>query len=175
VTLTLQGSRAEAQSWEARQEEAHREVRQEGSPQCTWSATCRPGSGGQVGPVPYSNGSMRGHPPEILDGRRESAVNFMREFRLWRICNLRNEASANPVQRTALALSYIEGSNVDDWVAQQSDKVGRKVYSDPNVQLPVPPIYADADERIWNEFVGNSKERLRKRPQQSGLTPSSRS
>lgn len=34
------------------------------------------------------------------------------------------------------------------------------VYGDPNVQLPVPPVYADTDERIWNEFVGNSKERF---------------
>jgi len=71
----------------------------------------------------------------------------MREFGLWRICNLRNEAIANPVQRTALALSYIEGSNVDDRVAQQSDKVVHKVYSDLNAQPSTPPIYADGGRK----------------------------
>ena len=55
------------------------------------------------------NGALKGHAPEIFDGQRKNASKFMREFGLWKICNIRNESMTNPFQRVALALSYIKG------------------------------------------------------------------
>ncbi len=39
-----------------------------------------------------------------------------------------NEGMLNPFNCVTLALSYIKGINVDDWVAQQIDEVYWKVY-----------------------------------------------
>jgi len=110
----------------------------------------QPGAGVQ-GPIPGGgNGSLRGHPPEMFDGTRKNADKFIREFDLWRVCNLRNEAVTNPFMRVALALSYIKGPRVDDWVFQQAKGAAVKVYGDPP---NVAGIYADTDERLWAEFV----------------------
>ena len=57
---------------------------------------------------------MKGHAPEIFDGQRKNAAKFMREFGLWKICNVWNEAMINPFQRIALVLSYMKGPKVDD-------------------------------------------------------------
>ena len=49
----------------------------------------------------------------------------------------------NPFQRVVLALSYIKGPHVNDWVAQQINKAATKVYNN---------IYLETDERIWQEW-----------------------
>ena len=72
----------------------------------------------QAGALPGANEAMKGHAPEIFDGQRKNAAKFMREFRLWKICNIWNKAMINPFQRIALALSYMKGPKVDDWVLQ---------------------------------------------------------
>jgi len=69
------------------------------------------------------------------------------------MCNLRNEAITNPFQRIALALSYIKGPQVDDWVAKESNATMRKVFGDPQANPVILPKYADNDENLWNEFV----------------------
>ena len=62
---------------------------------------------------------------------------------------------ANPFARVALALSYIKGPNVDDWVAQQIDEVYWKVHGDPTRNPPLQPTHRDDDERLWTEFVND--------------------
>ena len=108
-----------------------------------------------TGPLPAANGALRGHPPEIFNGQQKNTQKFMKEFTLWKMCNLQNEAMTNPFQRIALALSYIKGPRVDDWVAKTSDNTIRKVFGDPQAIPPIAPIYADNDENLWNEFVNN--------------------
>jgi hypothetical protein len=49
----------------------------------------------QVGVLSGSNGAMRGHAPEIFNGQCKNAAKFMYEFRLWKICNVCNEAMIN--------------------------------------------------------------------------------
>ena len=84
---------------------------------------------------------MRGHPPEIFDGQRKNTAKFVKEFGLWKLCNMRNEGMANPFARVALALSYIKGPNVDNWVAQQIDEVYWKVHGDPTRNPPLQPTH----------------------------------
>jgi len=106
-----------------------------------------------AGPLPAANGVLRGHPPEIFDGQRKNTQKFVKEFTLWKMCNLQNEAMTNPFQRIVLALSYIKGPRVDDWVTKTSDNTVRKVFGDPQAIPPIMPIYADNDKNLWNEFV----------------------
>jgi len=51
-----------------------------------------------AGPLPVANGALRGHPPKIFDGQRKNTQKFMKEFTLWKMCNLRNKAMTNPFQ-----------------------------------------------------------------------------
>jgi len=75
---------------------------------------------------------MKGHPPEIFNGDRAKTHKFMKEFALWKLCNLTNKVMANPFSRVALALSYIKGTNVDDWVEQEVNETYWKVHGDPD-------------------------------------------
>ena len=110
---------------------------------------------GQASPFRAGNEEMIGHPPEIFDGQGKNARKFMTEFKVWRICNMRNDSMTNPFQRVALALSYIKGPRVDDWVAEQSDELGYKAYGNLNATPPTEPTHLDTDEGLWTDFVTN--------------------
>ena len=107
----------------------------------------------QTGVLSGANGVMKGHAPEIFDGQRKNAAKFMRKFGLWKICNIRNEAMINPFQRIALALSYMKGPKVDDWVLQQGDRLTIRVQGNTLVNPMIPPTHHDDDETLWREFV----------------------
>jgi hypothetical protein len=96
---------------------------------------------------------MRGHTPEIFDGQCKNAAEFMHKFGLWKICNVCNEVMINPFQRVALALSYIKGPKVDDWVLQQGDRLSHCVQGNMLVMPPLPLTHLDTDEILWVEFV----------------------
>ena len=72
----------------------------------------------------------------------------MKEFGLWKLCNMNNDVMINPFQRVALALSYIKGQDVDNWVSQQVDGVYHKVHGDPMANLPGATHQAN-DEALW--------------------------
>ena len=59
----------------------------------------------------------------------------------------------NPFQRIALALSYMKGSKVDDWVLQQGDRLTIRVQGNTLVNLMILPTHCDDDETLWREFV----------------------
>jgi hypothetical protein len=102
---------------------------------------------GKVGVVPMAHESMIGHPPEIFDGQRKNASKFMTEFRLWEILNSQNESIVNPFQRMALALSYMKGAMVEDWVSQQLDEILIKVQGN---QEGIPPYPQRTSTRMNN-------------------------
>ena len=104
---------------------------------------------GQAGPVPAGNRALKGHPPEVFNGDRSKAKKFMKEFMLWKLCNLNNEAQSVPFSRVALCLSYIKGPNVDDWVSATTDDVYEKVHG----CVGRPATHQPDDEDLWNEFV----------------------
>ena len=92
---------------------------------------------------------LRGHPPEVFDGNRAKAKKFMKEFTLWKLCNLNNEALSTPFSQVALCLSYIKGPNVDDWVSATTDDVYEKVHG----RAGRPATHQLDDEDLWNEFA----------------------
>ena len=51
---------------------------------------------GQPGPALMDDEGLRGHPSEVFDGDRAKAKKFMKEFTLWKLCNLNNEALSTP-------------------------------------------------------------------------------
>ena len=79
---------------------------------------------GQAGLVPAANGALKGHAPEIFDRDRRKTTKFVLEFDLWRMCNINAKIMMNPFQRVAVALSYIKGPRVGDWVASRGTEGG---------------------------------------------------
>lgn len=116
------------------------------------------GAAGQAGVVPMAHESMNGLPPEIFDGQRKTASKFMTRLRLWKFCNPQDESMLNPFERVALALSYMKGGKVDDWVSERWDKISTKVQGDQGANPPIPPTHLDTDEEPWTNF-GSDFER----------------
>jgi len=54
-----------------------------------------------------------------------------------------------PLQRVALALSYIQGSKVDKWVQLYAEHLARQVYG----VAGQPAMYRLNNEELWNDFV----------------------
>jgi hypothetical protein len=54
-----------------------------------------------------------------------------------------------PADRVALALTYIKGPRVNNWVYQQIELLSKKVDGDRRN----PPEYEEANEDLWEEFI----------------------
>ena len=57
--------------------------------------------------VQQNGKSLLGTPPNIFDGNRENAKEFMRSFKRWWTLNDDNAAFAIPYKHVALCLSYM--------------------------------------------------------------------
>jgi hypothetical protein len=72
-------------------------------------------------------GSLKGKQPPTFDGTRAKADNFWRAFKIYRILNKESDVIKKPFNRTALALLFIAGPNVDDWSKHQLDLLEEKI------------------------------------------------
>ena len=63
-----------------------------------------------------------------FDEDRTKARKFQNEFGIVRMLNLRHQLFRVPMQRTALALSYIKGDVVDEWCHEYTDHLANEVY-----------------------------------------------
>ena len=91
----------------------------------------------------YLTGKINGHVNDF-DGDRTKARKFQNEFGIVRMLNPRHQLFCIPMQRTALALSYIKGDAVDEWCHEYADHLADEVY-----QRGVTPT----NERLWDDFV----------------------
>jgi hypothetical protein len=96
---------------------------------------------------------LKGAVPTTFNGDRAKTDQFIQEFRLYRVVNLNNATIVSPFQRVALALTFMHGPKVDDWVIQYIDLIRTKVYSDQSMNLPTPPTHQFNDEWLWTEFI----------------------
>jgi len=59
----------------------------------------------------------------------------------------------NPFQWVAMALSYIKGPCIDDWVAQKAKKMVDRVYRRPHDNPPILPTHYADNKVLWNDFI----------------------
>src|SRR5580692_10743042 len=71
--------------------------------------------------APHQNRKWNGTEPTIFTGNRSQSDKFLKEFKLYKLLNEANESMAIPYKRAALALSFIRGPLVDDWVWERID------------------------------------------------------
>ena len=84
--------------------------------------------------------NLRGKQPPAFDGTRSKADNFWRAFKIYWILNKETNMIKSPFHRTALAISFITGPNVDNWAEHQLDQLEEKT------SLTNPNQYANTDK-----------------------------
>jgi hypothetical protein len=101
--------------------------------------------------LPHSaNGSLKGTAPSIFDGNRKNTKQFTQEFTLYRMINQESATMKSAYTRTTLALSFMRGPSINDWVLQQTDRLYIKCNGD--MANGVAPIYRTNDKHLWMEF-----------------------
>jgi hypothetical protein len=101
------------------------------------------------------NGTLKGAVPTTFDGDHAKTDQFIQEFSLYQVINLNNMTIISPFQCVALALTFMCGPKVDNWVVQYIDLVGTKVYDNNTTNPPMPITHQFNNEYLWTEFVAN--------------------
>ena len=68
-----------------------------------------------------NGGNLRGRAPEIFDGDRSKTKNFITELKVYFQLNRNKQDVKNRYSRVLLALSFIKGPKVVNWVNAQFD------------------------------------------------------
>ena len=100
--------------------------------------------------VPFVNGRLKGTAPAIFDGNCKNTKQFMQEFTLYRMINQDSIMVRIAYTRTALALSFMQGLAINDWILQQTDSLYVKCNGDAVNGIAL--TYQVDDERLWIEF-----------------------
>jgi len=91
-----------------------------------------------------SNGALKGNPPFIFTGDRNTSRKFINNFDLWRLLNHHNDTMKKPLSRIVALLSYMDSDKVDAWKEEQMH-ILEKAAND-GIQ--------ETDEDLWNDFIG---------------------
>ena len=63
--------------------------------------------------------------PTVFNGDRSKSDQFLQKFHILMLSNHRHHAMATPLNHIGVALSYIRGKKVNDWVELTLNKVDR--------------------------------------------------
>ena len=96
-------------------------------------------------PAPTSGG-LKGVAPSIFSGDRSRSETFLNDFLLYQMINRNNESMKIPFYRVLMALSYIKGQLVEDWVTAQARKLANSVDTTKRTYL------LEDDELLWSNF-----------------------
>ncbi len=90
-------------------------------------------------------GSLKGSPPKEFDRTRSKSETFRDDFSIYQRINQKNQVMKEPYSRVLMAMSFMKGPKVQDWVRAQMRVLDDKV--DPRKRgLP------ESDETLWDEF-----------------------
>lgn len=101
-------------------------------------------------PPPPMSGGLKGTAPAIFDGNRTNTKQFSQEFSLYRMINQETAVMRNAYTRTALALSFMRGPAINDWVLQQTERLFTRCNGDRTHGIF--PTHQTDDEQLWEDF-----------------------
>ena len=76
--------------------------------------------------APANGNSLFGAPPEVFDGNRAKAKEYMRSFKCWWALNEEKTVFDIPYKQVALCLSYMKGPKIEDWAEAQQEFMNEK-------------------------------------------------
>jgi hypothetical protein len=94
---------------------------------------------------------FQGVAPSHFNGKRNHTDNFLNEFCCYKLLNKEKNAMKIPFYRVLMAVSYIHGPLIEDWVNAQDMALEKCV--DPSI----PRSLAKSDETLWTEFKNQFK------------------
>ena len=86
---------------------------------------------------------MKGNPPTIFTGDQSKSDDFLREFKIYCMANSQNNSMLVPLDRIGLAISFICGPMVNNWVEHMMNWIDRHLAQGINPH----------DERLWATFT----------------------
>jgi hypothetical protein len=89
--------------------------------------------------------------PVIFNGNWKNTKQFTQEFSLYRMINQDSAIMRSAYMRTALALLFMRGLAINDWVLQQTKKLYLRCNGD--IINGVPPTHQTHDKNLWADFV----------------------
>ena len=89
-------------------------------------------------------GSLKGSPPKEFDGTRSKSETFRDDFSIYQRINRKNQVMKEPYSRVLMAMSFMKGPKVQDWVRAQMRALDDKV--DPQKRG-----LSEGDETLWDE------------------------
>ena len=98
----------------------------------------------------HGNGSLKGKAPEVFNGDRTKSKAFMSELKIYFTLNRNKTDVKNCYSRTLIALSFIKGPNIVNWVDTQFDVVKQ--------QLRHLCGKDEYDDLLWEEFENRFKK-----------------
>jgi hypothetical protein len=81
-------------------------------------------------------------PPPCFSRERTKATNFLLVFKGWKAANNAKKAMVNPYTQIAVALTFIEGEDVQDWKELELELLEERVLNG----------HAKTEEYLWNKF-----------------------
>jgi len=97
--------------------------------------------------INHSNGALKGNPPFIFTGDRNTSWKFINNFDLWQLLNKNNDTMKKPLSRVVTLLSYMDGDKVDAWKEEQMHILEKAA----NDGVP------ETDEDLWKDFIERFK------------------
>jgi hypothetical protein len=76
--------------------------------------------------APTNGSSLFGTPPEVFDGNRAKAKEYMHSFKCWWALNKKKTVFDIPYKWVALCLSYMKGPKVEDWAEVQQELMNNR-------------------------------------------------
>jgi hypothetical protein len=87
-------------------------------------------------------GALFGAPPPSFNGDRSKSERFLLAFKGWKAANNAKKAMVNPYTWVAVALTFIEGEDVQDWKEHELELLDERVLNG----------HAKTKEYLWQEF-----------------------
>jgi len=103
--------------------------------------------------APPMNGGLKEMTLAIFDSNRKHTKQFTQEFTLYRMVNQDSPTICNTYTQTVLALSFMQGPTINNWVLQQIERLYVKCNRDTINRIVL--TYQTDDKWLWMDFSLN--------------------
>jgi len=106
-----------------------------------------------------TKGSLKGSPPTKFNGDRKMVKKFLNDFKTYKFLNRKNKTMKIPTNCVALALTFIKGEHVQDWVHEMMKIMEERLKSTLNLMLETNKYHWDSFKDVFRDTFTDTSER----------------